>query len=58
MYGKLPYIESKVKCVFTFHISAMKAPTLCCTVECSSKLRPFATRNVHGYPQLQLFLAL
>ena len=27
VYGKLPYIKSKVKCVFTFHISAVKAPT-------------------------------
>ena len=56
MYGKLPYIKIKVNCVFTFHINAVKAPTVCCTVECSSKFWLFVTRNVHCYPQLQLFL--
>ena len=37
VYGKSSYIKSKVKCVFPFHTSAVKAPTLCYTVVFSSK---------------------
>ena len=38
VYGKSSYIKSKVKCVFTFRITAVKAPILCYTAVRSSKL--------------------